>query len=50
MNKVTSEEEEKILQGAPKGTYALLVAFAAIFMGGWLYMFFYMFLAHGPVN
>lgn len=50
MSKVTPEEEEKILNGAPKGTYALLLAFAALFMGGWLYMFFYMFLAHGPVN
>lgn len=50
MSRVTPEEEEKILHGAPSGTFALLLAFAALFMGGWLYMYFYMFLAHGPVN
>ncbi len=50
MSKVTPEEEQAILHGKPRGTYALLLAFAALFMGGWLYMYFYMFLTHGPVN
>lgn len=50
MSNVTPEEEEKILNGAPRGTYALLLAFAAFFMGGWIYMYFYMFLTHGPIS
>lgn len=50
MSQLTPEEEEKILHSAPKGTFALLLVFAAIFMGGWLYMYLLMFLKHGPVN
>jgi len=47
---MTPEEENAILHSAPKGTFALLIAYAAIFMAGWLFMFFYLFLAHGTVN
>ena len=50
MTNLTPEEEEKILKGAPKGTFALLLVFAVLFMGGFMYMYLYMFLAHGPVN
>lgn len=50
MSQVTPEEEEKILNSAPKGTFALLLVFIALFTGGWLYMYIYMFLTHGPVN
>lgn len=50
MARVSPEEEEKILHSAPKGTFTLLFLFAILFMGGWLYMYFYMFLTHGPVN
>lgn len=50
MQKVTPEEEEKILHGKPVGTFALLLAFMAMFVGGWLYMYFFMFLEHGPVS
>lgn len=50
MHKLTPEEEEKILHGKPKGTFALLLIFAALFMGGWIYMYFYMFLSHGPIS
>ena len=34
MTNLTPEEEEKILKGAPKGTFALLLVFAVLFMGG----------------
>lgn len=50
MSSLSPEEEEKILHSAPKGTFALLLVFAALFMGGYLYMYFYMFLKHGPVS
>lgn len=50
MSELTPEEEDKALHGAPIGTLALMLVFAALFMGGWLFMYFAMFLAHGPVN
>ena len=39
-----------ILDSSPVGTFALLLVFAALMLAGWGYMFFYMFLEHGPVN
>ena len=50
MSQLTPEEEQKILEGSPMGTFALLLVFAAIMVAGWAFMFFYMFLANGPVN
>jgi hypothetical protein len=50
MSSLSPEEQEKILHAKPKGTFALLLVFAVLFMGGFLYMYFYMFLLHGPVN
>ena len=50
MNQLTQEEEQKILNSAPVGTMAILLVFAAIFMGGWLFMYFVLFLRHGPVS
>ena len=49
-NQLTPEEEEKILHCKPVGTFALLLLFAALMVAGWGFMFFYMFLQHGPVN
>lgn len=50
MSQLTPEEEEKILHGSPKGTYALLLLFGILMALGWAAMFFGRFLAHGPVN
>ena len=50
MSQLTPEEEQKILNSSPVGTFAQLLVFAALMMAGWGYMFFYMFLEHGPVN
>jgi len=50
MNQLTPEEEQKILDSAPKGTFALMLLVGALIFAGWLYMFFFMFLEHGPVN
>ena len=50
MSNLTPQEEEQILNSAPKGTMALLLVFAAMFFGAWLFMYFALFLAHGPVN
>lgn len=50
MNQLTPEEEEKVLNSPPTGTFAVLLVFAAMMAAGWAFMFFYMFLEHGPVN
>jgi hypothetical protein len=50
MKQLSPDEEQKILNSPPKGTYALLLLFAALMLAGWAFMFFAMFLEHGPVN
>ena len=50
MQRLSEEEEGRILNSQPKGTLALLVAFALIFMAGWLFLYFVRFLGHGTVN
>jgi hypothetical protein len=45
-----SPEEQEAIKDAPKGTYALMLLVAAVMMAGWVYMFFFMFLDHGPVS
>jgi hypothetical protein len=50
MSQLTPEEEQKILDSSPVGTFALMLVFAALMLAGWGFMFFYMFLQHGPVN
>ncbi len=50
MSQPTPEEEHAVRHGKPVGTFALLLLFAAVMLAGWGYMFFYMFLQHGPVN
>jgi hypothetical protein len=50
MSKLTPEEEKKILESAPVGTWALMVALGVALSVGWLAMYFLRFLAHGPIN
>jgi hypothetical protein len=50
MSQLTPDEEKKALDSSPRGTFALLLVFAALMVAGWAFMFFYRFLAHGPVN
>ena len=50
MSQLTPEEEEKILASPPKGTFALMLLVGALIFAGWAYMFFFMFLEHGPVK
>lgn len=50
MNKLTPDEEKKILESSPKGTFALLLLMAAIFAVGWAFMYFGRFLEHGAVT
>jgi hypothetical protein len=50
MSQLTPEEEHAVLHSKPVGTFALLLVFAVLMLAGWGFMFFYMFLQHGPVN
>lgn len=45
-----STEQQEAIKDAPKGTYALMLLLAAALALGWAFMFFYIFLKHGPVN
>ena len=49
MSQLTPQEKEAI-KDAPKGTFALMIVLAAAMAAGWVYMFFFMFLKHGPVS
>ena len=50
MSQSTPEEEKQAIDSSPKGTFALLLLFAALMVAGWAFLFFFRFLAHGPVN
>lgn len=50
MSQLTPEEERRILDSPPRGTFALLLLFGMLMFAGWAFMFFFMFLEHGPVN
>jgi hypothetical protein len=45
-----SPQEQEAIKDAPKGTYVLMLLAALLMAAGWAFMFFYVFLAHGPVN
>jgi hypothetical protein len=49
-NEPTPDEEQRILNSPPTGTFALMLLVGALIVAGWAYMFFFMFLEHGPVN
>ena len=50
MSKLTREEQQKILATPPKGTFALLLVFAVLFLMGWLLLYFGRYMALGPIN
>ena len=41
--------QEQILHAKPSGTYAILLAYTAFFIAGWLF-FYLLFLSRGPIN
>jgi hypothetical protein len=45
-----SAEEQQAIKDAPKGTFALMMLLAVAMVAGWAFMFFFMFLQHGPVS
>lgn len=49
MSDLTPEEQQAV-KDAPKGTFALMLLLAVSMAAGWAYMFFFMFIQHGPVS
>jgi len=50
MSKLTREEEQKVLASPPKGTFVLMLVFAALFMVGWLLLYFGRYMVLGPIS
>ncbi len=46
---LSEEEQKKILESPPKGTWFLIMIIGLIFTLAWLYMYFGLFLGRGPV-
>ncbi len=46
---MTPEEEKKILESKPIGTWTILAIYGVLFALSWLWMWF-RFISHGPVN
>ncbi|MEE9448022.1 MAG: hypothetical protein V3V09_08685 [Arenicellales bacterium] len=44
------KNDQHSAEDAPKGTFALMVLLAILMAAGWIYMYFFRFLPHGPVN
>ncbi|QKT02622.1 hypothetical protein HUS23_01690 [Ectothiorhodospiraceae bacterium 2226] len=45
-----SEEDKRRIADAPKGTLVIMLLFAGAFTLAWLYFYFGVFLARGPVS
>ena len=50
MNELTEEQQRRILESPPRGTWALILLIGLGMLAAWLYFFFGVFLGHGPVN
>lgn len=50
MEKLSEEEEKKILESPPRGTWAIMFIYAVLFVLGYLYFWFGLFLPRGGVN
>lgn len=50
MSKLTSEQEQQAIAEAPRGTWAVLLAYTVLMVAGWAAMFFGYFLPHGAVH
>ena len=49
MSALSDEDQRRILEAPPRGTYALILVVGIAMLVSWLYMFFGLFMSHGPV-
>ena len=47
---LSEEEQRKIMEGMPWGTFVVLVIYALGFVALWGFMYFTLLVARGPVN
>lgn len=50
MKELTEEEQRRILEAPPRGTWAVILVIGVAMLLSWLYFFFGLFMSHGPVN
>ncbi len=50
MNELSEEQEREIIESAPKGTLALLLAYSALVLIAWAAFYFGRFLPAGPLS
>jgi hypothetical protein len=50
VSKLSRKEEQKILASPPKGTFALMLAFAILFLVCWLLFYFGRYMVLGPAS
>ena len=50
MVELTEEEQQRILESPPRGTWAIILLIGLALLAGWLFFFFEIFMSHGPVN
>lgn len=49
VNQLSEDEQRRILEAPPRGTWALILTIGIAMLLGWLYFFFGLFMSHGPV-
>lgn len=49
MTELSEEEQRRILEAPPRGTWAVILVIGIAMLLGWLYFFFGLFFSHGPV-
>jgi hypothetical protein len=49
MNELSEDEQRRILEAPPRGTWAVILVIGVAMLLSWLYFFFGLFMSHGPV-
>jgi len=49
MKELTEDEQRRILEAPPRGTWAVILVIGIAMLLSWLYFFFGLFMSHGPV-
>ncbi len=50
MTELSEDEQRRILEAPPKGTWAVILVIGIAMLLSWLYFFFGLFMSHGPVS
>jgi hypothetical protein len=50
MTPLSEQEQKRILEEPPRGTWAIILVIGIGMLAAWLYFFFGIYMSHGPVN